>query len=681
MADPKDSKSSLFQKVMELGHATLNSQIQKAKTTIHNSKVETEVFQDKAVVDDPTYANHSQGWKERATRLSNVFLKQMSYQDSMIASVIQTRQSQVANHANLVKSKVDKGWMIELRDEDALLEKIKDELRAGDKNKKPGKAKPDATPADDANPDGDVAENIGQDADETLDKAQDFTDETSSDDADTSDVKPDAEDQSDDSKSDDEVEAVDWELERKARQKLNKKFESARKRVEEYIKNCGLTDNRPFESKSWNFEKALRAMVRDSLTYDLHAEAVTPDKAGRPHHWFPVDGGTIQFASDDLKNYKDLSNDFIGLNILDPENPDLADKREAIELDPKLLEAGMYRYVQVIRNRIESAFTESELKVGIRNANTDIYNVGYGLSELELLVSMVTGHINAEYYNQAYFTQGFSAKGILHIKKELNKRDLDTVRMRWQHLMKGAKNSFNTPIFAGMDDVQWIPLTQNHNDIGFEGWMRYLATMICAIYQIDPSELGMNFKAEGSGGSLGGQNAQKHKQDHSKDKGLYPLLKHFETHISEEIIKPFDARFKLKFTGLDEEDRQQALERQEKEVKFKKTVNEIRAEDGLAPLPGMDAFILDPTFLQWFTTFSDEGKAKAKEDQKTQQNSMQMQNEHEQNMGAANKPEEPKNTPDESIYGADAFNPDADQPDPFKKSFKPLTIEIYKIEK
>lgn len=643
MANSDDNKASIFQKVQMAANAYLDTQIFKAKSTILNSNVEDEVFFGKAVVEDPSYSLHSQGWLDKPYRVQNMHLKQMAYQDTAIAAVIQTRQNQVSQHSRLVKSKQQKGFMIEIKDEDALLAKIKEELKAEMKAKEQSG---EVTSAEDES-------NIA--------KAEELNEEKVNVDSD------------DNNKSDDEVEAYDFELERKAKEKLLTQFEGARKRVEEYVQNCGLSKNRPHETLMWKFDSALRAMVRDALTYDLYAVETVPDGIGAPHHWFPVDGGTIRRASKELRKYKDASENFFNIDILYPEKEEAKAREEVIKLNPELLDAGAYKWVQVIRGKVERAYTHDELSVGIRNSNTDIYNNGYGISELEILVSMVTGHLNAEYYNQAYFTQGFSAKGILHIKAALNRRKVESVRTQWHHMLKGAKNSFQTPIFAGVEDVNWIPLTQNHNDIGFEGWMRYLVTMIGAIYQIDPAEMGIHFKAEGGGGSMGNRDNTDKKIENSKDRGLYPLLSHLETYITDNIIAPYDSRFKIVFTGSNGEDALQTLARQKDEVTFKKTVNEIRTEDGLPPLPGMDDIILDPQYMAWYNLYSNRALDKRKEERAQAEQDSKL-----------NNPEEAK-SPELDLYGEGAFgmnNSEYVEPEPVEEDVeKSIKIEYYNLNK
>jgi hypothetical protein len=533
----------------------------------------------------------------------------------------------VSNHSKLVKSEKERGWMLCLRDEEALLEKIKEELTIGEEAEKQVVAD-EMMNAESSETEMDIAK---------ADMPNVSIEDTSLDlDEDSGVSDPNA-----DSKSDDQVEEYNFELERKAKEKLESQFKDAKKSAQDYLINCGVVENRPFETKKWNFDSALRAMVRDSLTYDKYAVEIVPDRAGRVHHWFPVDGATIKFASNRLKDYKQLAENFLNLDILYPENRvEAMEKQKVLDLKDDLLAKDAYKYVQVIRGKIERAYTEDELKLGIRNITTDIYNNGYGVSELELAVSLITGHLNAEFYNQAYFTQGFSAKGILHVKAPLNRRKLETVRQQWQHMLKGARNSFQTPIFAGMEDVAWIPLTQNHNDIGFEGWMRYLIKMICAIYQIDPHEIGVGLKDEGGSSGMSGDNT-KEKMDQSKDKGLYPLLRHLENFINEQLLKKFDDRFIIKFTGVTAENKEESVKRQDIERKFKKTVNEIRAEDGLPPLPGMDDFIAGPEYASWYQTFSKAGQE--------QQAAMQQQ----QADAAAAQFGEGGGEEDESFYGGD----------------------------
>ena len=590
------ANNNILKKAFQLVNTSLDNQLAKAKTPTKNDGIvdpEDLIFS-KAVTEDQTYAIHSSGWKEKPHRLQFQHLKMMAQKDSVIAAILQTRQNQVSNYSRYTKSEQDKGWTLRLRDEDDLLEEIKEELKA--KKLKSQAAKQEqfgiaGAASDPANP---PTEAAGFDPKDTnLDGKVPATEAT---------------------QEDDDTEKVDWELERKAKAILEKKFKKEKAKVRKFLLKCGVveskSEDKPFHAKFWNLDSFLRVLVRDSLIYDIYATELVRHEDESLAYFIPIDASTVRFSSNRFSDYKAQAEQFSNLSLMYPTRESEArEESGVIDLKQNLVDIDAYKYVQVVNGKIERAYTEKELKIGIRNPTTDIYNNGYGISELEILVALVTGHLNAEYYNQAYFTQGFSAKGILHIKSAIPRRKLESIRQQWQATLKGSRNSFQTPIFAGVDDVNWIALTQNHEDIGFEGWLRYLIKMICAIYQIDPQEIGIGMKEEGgSGAGLGGDNTQE-KIAHSKDKGLYPLLRHLENFINESILSELDDRFSFCFTGITSETKEEFQKRQAEEGKNKKTVNEIRVESDLPPLPGMDDVILDSTYMQWYTQFSEAGKA------------------------------------------------------------------------
>ena len=683
MADDK-KRTSIFQKVLAATDVWLDSQINKGKGDIQ-SEVEDEAdfFYRKSVAKDQSFFLGTQGYQEKPYRLTYDHLKQMSLKDSIVSAIIQTRQNQVSGFSKLVHTLHERGFRISIKDEQKILEEIKEELRltpefapkpdpampsmgAVGEGTLTGEADNSADPGsdqgrDNMNPGEGAAETAmtRQSTDDSGEVQPDITKKKkmpevdqdvsnlnvvkaniSDDDPDNiamnqtdgeaiQDINPikDGSDGQDPNQPGDvapqdpdeaeaEEQALNWRLERKARKILAERYNKRRRVVEQFIINCGKTKDRPFESKRWNFDTILRAWVRDSFTYDQFGTERVPDNADRIHHIVPVDGATIRFASPELGKYKTypLHSNY---DLIYPEKElEALKQKDALELDPKLLEANMYKWVQVIRGRIERAFTEQELKVGMRNPTSDVFNNGYAVCELELLVNLITSHLNTEYYNMAYFSQGFSAKGILYLKAPLNRRKIETIRQQWQHMIKGSRNSFQTPIFAGMDEVKWIPLTQNHSDIEFQGWLQYLIKMICAIYQIDPQEIGIGMKESGGSGAggLSGDNTQE-KIDLSRDKGLYPLLRFFENYINVNIIDDVDPDFFLEFVGLKEESTKESLDRQKAESEFKKTLNEIRAEDGLPPLPGCDDVIMSAVYLQWYTQFSVKAQKMAQQQQ------------------------------------------------------------------
>lgn len=675
---PEDKKpQGLLSKVLEAGSAQLDSIIAKARqpSNFQSSDPDEEVFYGKSVYKDLSISLGTQGFQEKAARLSYYYLKQMAIRDSIVSAIIQTRQNQVASFSKPVQNNHERGYRIVLKNEKKALEEVRAEM-FGTGEQEDEEADPleqlkqqepqmdDSEAVDDAresNSDPDDFEKAffkaldkanmpkkgsneeeeqvdahegekeskqaelqpGEGTDSSEDLGEDDLDDRSDENHDAIEEDPAIDDDQmgmddngdptqsgqDNAQSDQAQLEEEQDQLRKAKIELHKRIAPKVEAISEFVQNCGYTKNRPFETKKWSFDSWLRASVRDSLTYDQYASELVPDNVGELHHFFPMDASTVRYSTPEIKNYKNMEIGQSGYDILYPEKELVAmENSDALELDETKLQNDEYKWVQVLNGRIVRGFTENELSVGMRNPTTDIFANGYSIAELEILLRIVSSHLFTENYNMSYFTQGFSAKGILHIKADLPRRKMESARVMWQHMIKGNRNSFQTPIMASSGDIQWIPLTQNHSDIEFNLWMQYLIRVICAIYQIDPSEIGFGMKDMGEGGSLSGENTES-KINQSKDRGLVPLLRHVENYLNTNVIDRLDPDFKIEFVGVSDESKKEVLERQEKEVKFKKSVNEVRSEDGLPPIPGADNLILDPIFFQWWSQFSEEGKA------------------------------------------------------------------------
>lgn len=627
MADEK--KPNIFTKVLQATEAQLDRVIAKAKTDVGEEKAQSQRPDDganfdllpaKSVLKDPSYSTGIQGYQEKTARLSYVYLKQMAYKDSIVAGVIQTRQNQVAAFSKPVKHKYERGFRITLKDEEEFLEKLRQEVYGqstdpvAQEQMEPEEFLLEEPPQD---PNAPKQEPEPQLEEYLLDAPQEGAApqsglEEGSDPSQPADPSMPQQDPGEAIEAQQEqAQFEERQREEHLREEMQKRVREKVKYITNFVANCGETEGRPFDNEKWDLDSYFRAIVRDSLSYDQFSTELVPNEAGELHHFIPMDGSTIRQATPQLKNYGNFDTpQMAGYDILYPEKElqALEEKTDALELDEAKLENDDYVWVQVINGRVVRAYTKDELAVGMRNPQTDIYANGYSVSELELLLSVVTQHIFAENYNKSYYTNGFSAKGILHIKANLPRRKLESFRVMWNHMIKGNRNSFQTPILAGMEEVQWIPLTQNHSDIEFSEYINYLIKLICSIYQIDPSEIGFGMQEEGgSGGGMAGDNTEvKIKQ--SKDKGLAPFLRYIENYINKHIISRLDPDFKFEFVGIHDENQTESVNRQKEEVRFKKTVNEIRAEDGLPPIPGADGLILDPIYFQWYSVLHPDGK-------------------------------------------------------------------------
>lgn len=324
------------------------------------------------------------------------------------------------------------------------------------------------------------------------------------------------------------------------------------KLLESFVMNSGW-ETRPrhrMRLKRDNFPNLMAKLVRDSLTMDSMAIETEwkRDKSLGLDGVYAVDGATIRLCSEEGYQGED----------------------EIFAL-------------QVIQGQIRNHFTYDDLVYVPRNPRTDVIAGGYGLAETELLIRVVTGFLNAFTYNTKFFDSNAIPKGVLNLYGNYSDEDIAAFKRYWNGMVKGVNNAWTLPVMVSKDNeskAEFSEFGAQVNEVMFAKWMTFLASIICAIYGIAPDEI--NFESFTTGtSSLSGSDTEE-KLSFSKDKGLRPLLSYLEGTYSEYILSEFSDKYTLEFTGLDEEDEKQVWERK----KMTRTVNEIRAEDGVDAAPG-----------------------------------------------------------------------------------------------
>lgn len=345
--------------------------------------------------------------------------------------------------------------------------------------------------------------------------------------------------------------------------------------IETFIENCGYEKDNTRDS----FDQFTRKLIRDSLTYDQMTFEVLFDRAGRPAEMLAVDASTIRSASEDF-NWD---------NSMGDKAPK---KNEEVA------------FVQVIDGTVKAWFNSDELAFGVRNPRTSIYLQPYGFSELEQLITQVTSHLYAEEYNMKYFSQGGTTKGIINLKQDpngvMNEQQLQSFKRQWRAQVSGLNGAWKTPVLQVPNGIEYINVAQSNRDMEFSQWMNYLVNIACAVYQIDPAEI--NFANNGGVNSNGGsglfESSNESKLKNSKDKGLRPLLRFYEAMINKYIVSKFSDELTFNFVGIDEKTEDEKIEISTKEVKAYKTIDEVRQEHNLEPLPdGNGQVILDSSFM------------------------------------------------------------------------------------
>jgi intein/homing endonuclease len=161
--------------------------------------------------------------------------------------------------------------------------------------------------------------------------------------------------------------------------------------------------------------------------------------------------------------------------------------------------------------------------------------------------------------------------------------DVEIFNEEHQFIVNGVQthNSHKVPIINA-DKLNFIPTHVPNSDMEFSKYQEFLIKISCALYKIDPSEIGfpMSGNANGTSGLGGDSTAEKLK--YSKDKGLKPLLKQYQYWLNKYIVWQIDPDFELEFQGIDgEQTFQEELDNDIKSINAFMTINEIREKRGM----------------------------------------------------------------------------------------------------
>lgn len=352
--------------------------------------------------------------------------------------------------------------------------------------------------------------------------------------------------------------------------KLTKTEEEFITDLENFIQFSGLPDTYNIYDRD-NFDSWLRKITRDSLTFDAAVSELIPTRRGLISEYHAVDAATIRLA-------------------IAKQDINSASERA---------------FVQIMNGQVVTEFEAREIMYGIRNPTTAVQNNGYGVSEIEQLVSTVTNIFNAMSHNAMFFRNGAATKGLINIKPPAKgsgapSNQIEAFKRAWHAMTAGTQNAWKTPILQS-DNVEFVNMGSTNREMEFSNYLDFLVKLTCAIYSIDPGEINFYMQASGQGGGAMFESNQEARLKVSRDKGLRPLLSAISRWINQFIIQPLASDYYFSFVGIDSKDEKEIIDLRKTEVGAYKTVDEVRGEAGLDPL-GADKggdLILNPQFMQF----------------------------------------------------------------------------------
>ena len=161
-----------------------------------------------------------------------------------------------------------------------------------------------------------------------------------------------------------------------------------------------------------------------------------------------------------------------------------------------------------------------------------------GLSPLEVLAETIEADLNAAAYN-AKAVQQATPPGVLHLGEGVRPDQVDSFKAYWEAEVAGKSQM---AITGGGKGMQWLPLASSNRDMQFMEWQVYLARKICAVFAVQPQDIGISFDINKSTSETGAA--------FTWDNGVVPLCDLVAEYLTREIVARYDKDLRFVFTEV-----------------------------------------------------------------------------------------------------------------------------------
>ena len=161
-----------------------------------------------------------------------------------------------------------------------------------------------------------------------------------------------------------------------------------------------------------------------------------------------------------------------------------------------------------------------------------------GLSPLEVLAETITADLDAAAYNAKAVSQA-APPGVLHLGEGVRPDQVDSFKAYWEAEVAGKSQ---IAITGGGKGMQWLPLAASNRDMQFMEWQVYLARKICAVFAVQPQDIGISFDVNKSTSETGAA--------FTYDNGIVPLAELIAEYLTREVVARYDTDLRFVFTEI-----------------------------------------------------------------------------------------------------------------------------------
>ena len=230
------------------------------------------------------------------------------------------------------------------------------------------------------------------------------------------------------------------------------------------------------------------------------------------------------------------------------------------------------RWVQIVNSTVVETFTDEEIIVRHQNELSDVRYRNSGLSPAEVSVMEIIATMNALKFNRDRFSNN-PPPGFLYLPGNMPQEVLDDLQVQWENMFSGNNNNHRIPLITSeAQDLKFTNLN-TLSDMAFEKLMQWVTTFTLAAHGMDQAELGLRLMgSQGlSEGSMDGR------IDAAMTRAKKSMLSYFAD-VCNDIKETVDKYEPLVFVfnGVEKEDEDKRLERDEKLVKSIELMDEVR---------------------------------------------------------------------------------------------------------
>jgi hypothetical protein len=139
--------------------------------------------------------------------------------------------------------------------------------------------------------------------------------------------------------------------------------------------------------------------------------------------------------------------------------------------------------------------------------------------------------------------------GIIDLGEGVRPDQVDAFKNYWEGEIAGKSQ---TAITGGGKGVKWIPMAQSNRDMQFMEWQIYLARKICAVFGVQPQDIGLNFDVNKSTSEYGAA--------FTADNGIAPLCELIADYMTREVVWLYDRNLRFVYTDVGRESAQVVAE-------------------------------------------------------------------------------------------------------------------------